>query len=107
MKVTYSERSKHAVDRLALLQQATKQLDEVVGRHSSSVHAEWDRTEDDKGRPLYFLRIVDGTDSAEASFAPDELKPSYYLQIRLHRLWGELLQVRNERQLQALTKNEE
>ena len=107
MNVTYNERAKHAVDRLALLQQATKQLEEVVGRHSVSVNAEWDRTEDENGRPLYILRIVDGTDSAETAFAPDELKPSYHLQIRLYRLWGELLQARNERQLQALTKNEE
>ena len=60
--------------------------------------------EDADGRLLFTLHIADGGDSAETSFAPDELKPSYYLQIRLYRLWGELLQARNERQLQALNQ---
>jgi hypothetical protein len=107
MKVTYSEKTKQPAASYSLLQQATGKLEEVVGRHSVTANADWDLTEDAKGRPLYTLRVSDGSDSAKTSFAPDELTPSYFLQIRLYRLWGELLQSRTERQLQALTTDEE
>jgi hypothetical protein len=107
MNVTYTERAKNPSETFALLQQATQKLDDVVGRSSATLSAEWDRTEDTKGRPWYTLHITDFADSAQTSFAPDHLKPSYDLQFRLYRLWDHLLQARGERLLQELNQGEE
>ncbi len=105
MKVSYSEKAKERGEGFALLQQVTERLEEVVRRFSGEVKAEWDRT-DRNGHSLYTLRLSDRADSASASFAPEELRPSHELQIRLYRLWDALLKARSERLLQELGKDE-
>ncbi len=104
MNVTYSDQSKQGPEGSALLQQATRRLHAVLGPAAETVQAEWDRTQDPKGRPLYTLRISDGTDSVTASFAPDELESPFQAEFRLLRLWDNLLQKRNQRQLEELLK---
>src|SRR5205809_88795 len=102
MNVTYSEKARQSHDGLVLLEQAIPRLEEAIGPAAARVKAEWDRTEDEKGRPLYPLRISDGRDSAIRSFAPEELRSPTRLQFLLTRLWGDLLQARNHRELDDL-----
>jgi hypothetical protein len=82
--------------------QATKLLETILGPSASRVTAEWDRLEDSEGRPLITLRIADWSDAKSTKFTPSELKQPRHLRARLYRLWGDLLQARNEKQLAQL-----
>ena len=107
VNVTYSENAKQTSEGLSLLEQATARLDEVLGQSASLVRKEWDRREDEKGRPLFTLQISDWTGSAAASFSPHELKSPDHLRVRLYRLWGELLQGRVDKALQKVNEDKE
>src|SRR5438270_12959074 len=101
MNVTYSEKARQDGEAYALLQQATKRLEEVLGRSAGLVKAEWDRAAGEEGRPVYTLRISDGTDSATATFPPDDLRTPSYLLFGLYRLWDDVLRARSHRHLEA------
>lgn len=105
MKVIYSDKARQGGEGATLLQEATKRLDEVLGPSADRVTAEWDR-KDDNGHALYTLRISDQTESATASLAPDELTSPALLRMRLHLLWGDLLQERNHKELQELLRGD-
>jgi hypothetical protein len=82
-----------------LLQHASSLLEEVLGPQSSSiVRTEWRSVHDHRGRTLYRLTIGDFTGEASTDFGVDELKNPPHLRVRLYRLWGDLLQTRNEQQ---------
>ena len=66
------------------------------------VRARWDRVDDDRGRSLYSLKIADFSGEAEARFAPDELQDGTHMRVRLYKLWGDLLQARNRKQMEEL-----
>jgi hypothetical protein len=102
MNVTYSDKAKQSGEGFSLLQQATSRLEEILGRSAGLVEAAWDRTEDDKGHPLYTLRISAWTDSAAASFTPEELVAPRDVRLRLRFLWDDLLRARNHKQLEKL-----
>jgi len=100
--VGYGYGIRQAGDLLTLAAQANRALSEVIGASAGLVAAEWDRTEDMRGRPLITLRLSDHTGAVTGTFAPDELRSYPALRNRLYRLWGDLLQVRNHQQLQEL-----
>jgi hypothetical protein len=103
MNITYTDSAKQTGEGTALLQQVTNQLEEILGPAAARVKAEWDRQTDAKGRLLFILSLTDWTGSVRADFAPDELRSADHLRYRLHRLWGDLLQVRSQKQLEQLT----
>ncbi len=98
MKVEYSDKAKQWGEGFALLQQATKRLEEVVGPATAWVVAVWDRAEDARGRSVYTLRISDWEGAVSATFTPDELRSRTQDRYYWHRLWGDLLQVRSHQQ---------
>jgi hypothetical protein len=100
--VVYSDRAKEDSQGFAALQAMTEILEQVLGPASGQVKAEWDKSTDARGRPVYVLRLSDWTGAASAVFAPDDLNPTNLLWARLYRLWGQLLQIRNHRQLEEL-----
>jgi hypothetical protein len=100
--VGYGYGIRQAGDLLPLAAHANRALSEVLGPSAGLVAAEWDRTEDTRGRPLITLRLADHTGAVTGAFAPDELRSYPALRNRLYRLWGDLLQVRNHQQLQEL-----
>ncbi|HET6573763.1 MAG TPA: hypothetical protein VFG68_09195 [Fimbriiglobus sp.] len=102
MQVKYSDAVKHSGEDFALLQQATRQLAEVLGPSAGLVESEWDRSEDARDRTLYTLTIRDWTGKTQTQFSPDELTYPGHVRIRLHHLWGGLLQARYEQDLQSL-----
>lgn len=103
MNVTYTDQTRQRGEEHALLQQATNRLEEILGPSAARVKAEWERREDARGRTLYTLHLSDWTGDVKADFSPDELKSANQLRYRLHRLWGDLLQVRSQKQLDQLS----
>lgn len=104
MDVKYSDKVKQKSDEygLSLLKQATRQLEEVIGRSAERVSAEWDRVDDATGRTSFVLKVKDTTGEAQASFDPEELQRPISAKIRMHQVWGQLLQIRNHKLLQDL-----
>lgn len=98
MKVTYSDKARQWEKERQLLQNATRRLEEILGRSADSVVAEWDRTEDAHKRLQYVLTLRDSTEEAQATFSPEALNFDDYVRARLYHLWGDILQVRSERQ---------
>jgi hypothetical protein len=105
MNVTYTDRIKKTDEAYDRLHEATDLLEEAIGPSAGSANVEWDRIKDDKGRILHALRISDWTDTATASFTPDELQAKTHMRVRLSRLWDDLLQARNHKELQQLLRS--
>lgn len=84
------------------IEAATDLLEEVLGPSRGLVSAEWDRGEDGQGRPVVILRLSDFTGSVSTSFAFEELSRPQHMRLRLYRLWGDLLQIRNTKQLESI-----
>ena len=101
-EVAYGYRLRQARELLALTQQRTQQLDEVLGELAPDVSAEWDRNEDGQGRPIVTLRLGDFAGSVTTVFEPKELESPEHVRIRVNRLWRDLLRVRTHFQLKAL-----
>jgi hypothetical protein len=102
MNATYSDRARQCAEDFALLQRATKCLEEVLGKSTNDVQAEWDQRQDARGRATYTLRISDWTGSVSVDFTPDELQSPSQVRYRMLRLWGDLLQIRSHKQLEEL-----
>lgn len=85
-----------------LARQVTGVLEEVLGPSAGITTAEWDRTEDAAGRPLYLLEVRDAVARVSVAFTPQQLESVGDLRGRLYRLWGDLLQARNHKQLEAM-----
>lgn len=103
MKVTYTEKARQKAEQFGLLQQATTRLEDALGGSSDLVTAQWDRTEDEKGQPLYVLRLKDFTDEVTGRFSLDELQSPAQTSFRVYRLWGDLLHIQNQKLLDGLT----
>jgi hypothetical protein len=93
MKVAFTDKAKQWGEGFALLQHATKRLEEeVVGPSAATAEAKWDRTEDEGGRPLYALTLSDHGVTVREEFTPEELRSDSRMYVELTRLWGDLLQ---------------
>jgi hypothetical protein len=84
------------------IERANAILPLVVGRSSDVVTADWDLTLDERQRPLLALKLSDSSGSIEDRFHLEELTDSERLWLRLHHLWGDLLQDRSHKLLQEL-----
>jgi hypothetical protein len=99
MDVQYSPEARG----LTRVEQASNLLADILGPHSSQlVKATWSRVQDHQGRTLYRLTIRDFTGEVATDFAPDELENPPHMRVRLYRLWGDLLQIRNNQQHQQV-----
>ena len=101
-EIRYGYWIRQSKELLSLAQLRTTQLEEILGQSAPLVSAEWDRSEDAKGRPIVTLRLWDFTGSVTTVFAPEELESPAHMRVRLNRLWGDLLQVRTQQQLRDL-----
>src|SRR5437870_3748843 len=102
MSVTYSDnvQQEQGFDRL---QRATRLLEEVLGSAAGRVRASWDCGNDEKGRTVYTLHLADGPEELSTTFTLADLQRPREVRYRLIRLWGDVLQIRSQRQLRALT----
>lgn len=103
MEIKYSPEVQQWVEGMPRLQQASNLLAEILGPQSSQlVTGDWRRLQDAKGRIVYRLTIRDFAGEAFTEFAPDELENPLHMKVRMYRLWGDLLQVRNNQQHQQV-----
>ncbi len=102
MKVAYSPKARQRGDDLALLEQATNCLQEVVEPAAEQAWAEWDSAEDERGRHVYTLTLHDETREVRGRFSPSELGIPSYVRAALHRLWGGILKLRSDEQHQKV-----
>jgi hypothetical protein len=103
MDVQYSPDARQWADGLTLVEQASTLLAEILGPQSSQlVKAEWNCVQDHQGRTLYRLTIRDNTGEVSTDFTPDELQNPLSMRYILYRLWGDLLQIRHNRQHQKV-----
>jgi hypothetical protein len=86
------------------LERASALLANVLGAHSSLVQAEWSPVPSQGGRPLFRLTIWDSTGKVSTDFTADELGNPLHMKVRLYRLWGDLLQIRNDQQHQIVER---
>jgi hypothetical protein len=75
----------------------------VLEDSSSPVAAEWDVADDAQGRELLTLRLRDQNSSVAGIFTPSELTDRIHAERRFYRLFGDLLEVRIARLLQAIS----
>jgi hypothetical protein len=101
-RVSYGYGVRQPAELRALVFSANRVLSEVLASSASLISAEWDRTEDARGQSIVTLRLSDFTGAVTGTFAINELRSYPILRDRLNSLWGDLLQIRNHYQLQAL-----
>ncbi len=102
MRVTYSETTRQAGELFRLAQAATDQLEKVLGPSAELVDAEWDRAGSAANGDGLALTLRDRTGEAQTFFSSRDLKNPSRVSINLHRLWGDLLQVRSHKQRRDL-----
>jgi hypothetical protein len=106
MEVIYSDDTKRRPEEFKLLSEATEQLEQLIGASAARVKAEWDCFQDNTGNITYTLKITDWMGSATATFWRPELAKPLHMLVRLSRLWGDLIQVRIDKQLQKVAQDE-
>lgn len=102
MNVIYRGQAKQEGQEHALLQQATKVLEDIVGSSHEEVSAIWEQSRDARGRILYTVNLSDSTGQVSTTFDLRELRSLKPLRGRFLSLWGDLLQVRSDAQLKKL-----
>ena len=86
------------------VERANRLFDEAIGPPAGSVTARWESIPLGQYLPPGIrLTITDGTDSAITKFISLEMSDEV-LGLRFVRLWGDLLEVRSNRQVEALQK---
>lgn len=107
MELDYAPEIRNNAEELARLEPASTLLAEVMGPNSSQlVRAKWNRVQDSRGRNVYRLTIYDLTGEVSTDFVANDLRNEMHMKFRMYRLWGDLLQIRNNRQheeVQALS----
>src|SRR5437667_6524312 len=94
MNAIYTHDAKQGSEEHTLLEQVTKELEAVAGPSGELVSAKWERSQDERGRPVYRLTLTDDTGEVSAPFTLKELQHPRDLRGKLLELWGDLLQVR-------------
>jgi hypothetical protein len=106
MEVIYSDRARQDRKGYALMQKATKLLEESVraSPDRTPIVAEWDRLEEERG-VLYTLRLSDFAGEATMTFSPEELEGGTQTELRLYKVLGDLLRIRSHRLLEKVLQN--
>jgi hypothetical protein len=102
MNVIYSDKARQSTEVYPLLHQATQYLEQALGKSAGQAKVEWDRQENGDGQTRYDLRLSHGQESVSSSLTQEELQSQFDMEFRLLDLWGDLLEQRQERQLQEL-----
>ena len=99
MDVQYSLAIRSMAGRFKQLEKISTQLIKVVGPRSvAGVDAEWNIVINPQGHDLYQLSLHDTTDRVSTDFTSDELNIPLHVTVRLCELWGDLLQIRHDKQ---------
>jgi hypothetical protein len=80
-----------------IVEAATPILEEAIGPPAVRVTASWGFRDDERGRPVIRLTLVDRFGQKSGDFEPSELQAADRARRRFYRLWGDLLQEASER----------
>jgi len=101
-EVRFADKVKRSPYYFRLVRRVTGELETVVGQSMGQIRVRWEYAEDAQRRPLYILVVEDDTSRESAAFTPADLENEAALPARLSRLWGDLLQDQNHKQLQRI-----
>jgi hypothetical protein len=101
MKTEYTERAKQWRGHY-LLQNVSKQLEEIAGPAGESVSARWTCYEDERGLTYPELTLCGFGGCVEAAFSLNELKSPSHMRLAVLDLWGDLLQKQSNEQVKKL-----
>lgn len=107
MRTVYSKSIEERPNERPLLEEATCQLEEILGSSAATATAAWDFQQDDQGKPLYWLTLKDWNWEVSGKFAPDELRSPHQMRFRLNLLWGDLLQKENRPRIERIKNRED
>ncbi|MGA7496377.1 MAG: hypothetical protein WBX00_06565 [Isosphaeraceae bacterium] len=88
---------------LSLVDKANRLLESELGPSGDTVSASWQL--DERLEDNLWLEIEDWTGRVRTKFSLEELASPRQTSARLVRLWGDLLQVRAQEQIESLAKN--
>ncbi len=87
------------------VEETTSLLEVVMGNPPNLAEADWRYDVDFKGRPYLTLTVNDWSGETSTKLTPDELTKPYHLYSRLRSLYGNLLRLHTDRQLQNLNQS--
>jgi len=91
------------VELASAVKRASKILDGVAGNTVLRVAADWKAGGNSTREPMVALTLTEqGGATLSALFTRDEMQRPERLQRRLHRLWGDLLQVASHKQMEKV-----
>ncbi len=102
MQVVVEEELKLRPDLQPAVADATALLEAELGPYAPVIQACWSLAPDNHDRTFMELRLADRTGSVSYRFAPEEMASRNHMKVRLHRLWGDFLQVRSHVQLDGM-----
>src|SRR5438105_14468468 len=102
MKVNIQDRIKANPQLAANVERASELLRRQLGRSEPIVTIDWTLGHAAGPTPSVHLKITDPTTSVQADFTSAELADDTYMNRRLIRLWGDLLQERSHIQIAEL-----
>jgi hypothetical protein len=106
-EVIYKDGIRRKPKLLALAEQATETLEDILGHNAPDISAEWDSTRNARGEDVLTLRLADWAGSATGVFEPEEWEHSNLLKSGLRLLWDDVLRIRNHKQLQDLLRSDQ
>ncbi len=77
-------------------------LNTLLGRSAGRVSADWKLVQPDQDSEVLRLQLSEPTASVVGQFSAEELSRPDHMVRRLNWLWGDLLQIRSDRQLEEL-----
>lgn len=105
MNVVYHKEAQKNEADYATLQAATKHLTNLLEGAMDPVDIEWDRVKDDRGRPVYVLKLQDFSGSVERRFGAEELTSFPQLLFHVRGLFQELLKIRTHKLMEPIRRN--
>ncbi|MCI0643123.1 MAG: hypothetical protein L0Y72_13945 [Gemmataceae bacterium] len=84
------------------VEQATDLLEREMRNTAVPTSVHWNTESDEHDRPVLALTLADRYGVLKERFDLKEWKNPSRLQSRLHRLWGDMLQMRSQKQVEKL-----
>jgi hypothetical protein len=102
MQVQYSDKIRQNPELFALVEQASRPLEQVAPHSVAGATAQWDLTRDGQGQSLVTLRLSVGVDSVATQFTPEQLRWTIRSWQRFYSIWSDLLEARDRRRFKDL-----
>lgn len=96
MKVNYPANVHQWGEAKTLVEQATRRLEKALGPSANLATVTWERVEDAQAPSPYRLTLENPSGRVTTNFSLFQLQTPLHMHVRLHRLWGDLLQIQSD-----------